>query len=216
MHSSIILAIFLATFHVTAAAYKLDYRDGRGKDIHHWAEPWNPWTPHGGADSDSKAHKNGLKAVHKTHTPLAPSHHSPLAQESHTKRKTKHRKPSQTSTQKHHSSAHGKPGPTAHPTDYAATVIHHHNVHRNNHSAPAIQWDSGLASTAAEIASSCVYAHNTKVNGGGYGQNIAAGIAAPEISHVISDMFYNSEVNWFHGLYGEAHPDMSNFEHWGM
>jgi hypothetical protein len=28
-------------------------------------------------------------------------------------------------------------------------------------------------------------------------------------------MFYNNEVNLFNGLYGQASPDMSNFEKWG-
>lgn len=28
-------------------------------------------------------------------------------------------------------------------------------------------------------------------------------------------MFYNGEVGWYAGLYGQAQPDMSNFEHWG-
>ena len=53
------------------------------------------------------------------------------------------------------------------------------------------------------------------IDGGGYGQNIAAGAPATNISSVITDTFYNGEINWFDGLYGEATPDMTNFEHWG-
>ena len=45
--------------------------------------------------------------------------------------------------------------------DYDKTVITHHNAHRDNHSAPALSWDAGLAATAERIASSCVYAHDT-------------------------------------------------------
>ncbi len=28
-------------------------------------------------------------------------------------------------------------------------------------------------------------------------------------------MFYNGEVNYFNGLYGQENPDFTNFEHWG-
>lgn len=43
---------------------------------------------------------------------------------------------------------------------YADMVVSNHNVHRSNHSAPAMVWDQGLADTALIIAQSCVYAHN--------------------------------------------------------
>lgn len=44
---------------------------------------------------------------------------------------------------------------------YNANVLNHHNVHRANHSASDVTWDDTLASTALEIANSCMYAHNT-------------------------------------------------------
>lgn len=47
------------------------------------------------------------------------------------------------------------------PTDYAQTVVDHHNAHRANHSAPALVWDAALAATALKIAQSCNYAHDT-------------------------------------------------------
>jgi len=50
-------------------------------------------------------------------------------------------------------------------------------------------------------------------NGGGYGQNIAAGVAGDNITAVITDLFYNGEVNYFNGKYGEASP--TDFEMWG-
>ena len=50
-------------------------------------------------------------------------------------------------------------------------------------------------------------------NGGGYGQNIAAGVSAAGISHIISDQFYNAEINDFGNQYGKAHP--TGFEQWG-
>lgn len=51
--------------------------------------------------------------------------------------------------------------------------------------------------------------------GGGYGQNIAAGVEADNITAIITNLFYNGEVNWYDGLYGQASPSMANFEHWG-
>jgi uncharacterized protein YkwD len=50
--------------------------------------------------------------------------------------------------------------PASAPTDYASKAVLHHNVHRANHSAPDIAWDSGLEASAKQVASSCVYAHN--------------------------------------------------------
>lgn len=105
------------------------------------------------------------------------------------------------------------------PSDYSGAVVAHHNAHRANHSAPDIAWDEGLAATAQKIASSCVYAHDTTTDGGGYGQNIAAGAPASNISSVITDLFYNNEVNNFAGLYGESTPsninDAQAFDGWG-
>lgn len=101
------------------------------------------------------------------------------------------------------------------PTTYQEIAVYHHNLHRANHSAPSVTWSNDLASTAATIAASCNYAHNVQVNGGGYGQNIAAGVEANNISSIITDLFYNGEVGWFADLYGEAQPSMTNFEHWG-
>nr|POE64895.1 putative pathogenesis-related protein [Quercus suber] len=56
---------------------------------------------------------------------------------------------------------------------------------------------------------------NSAAGGGGYGQNIAAGVKADNISRVITDLFYNGEVNLYEGLYGQATPDFTNFVHWG-
>ena len=101
------------------------------------------------------------------------------------------------------------------PSTYAQIAVYHHNIHRANHSAPDVIWDAGVASTAASIAANCVYAHNVTAGGGGYGQNIAAGVKPNNISAVITELFYNGEVGWYNGLYGQAQPDMTNFEHWG-
>lgn len=44
---------------------------------------------------------------------------------------------------------------------YAGITVNQHNLHRANHSSPALAWDDDLAKSAADIAASCVYAHNT-------------------------------------------------------
>ncbi|KAL1305242.1 hypothetical protein AAFC00_002157 [Neodothiora populina] len=102
----------------------------------------------------------------------------------------------------------------SHATTYQQRVLVHHNVHRANHSASALTWSSSLANTAAKIANSCVYAHDVNTDGGGYGQNIAAGVTPDKISAVITDLFYNGEVNYY-TQYGKSDTDMSNFEKWG-
>ncbi|KAF2858554.1 PR-1-like protein [Piedraia hortae CBS 480.64] len=104
-------------------------------------------------------------------------------------------------------------GPPPAPGTYEAKVLEAHNVHRANHSAPDICWDAGLAATAQKIADTCKYEHNTQMDGGGYGQNIAAGYTPEQIKAVITNGFYNSEVNAFEGQYGQDSP--SNFEAWG-
>lgn len=93
---------------------------------------------------------------------------------------------------------------------YAQQVIAHHNIHRANNSAGTLTWDNNLAEIALEIANSCNYAHNTTAGGGNYGQNIAAGAPADNVTSVISDLFYNGEINNYNGLYGQATPDNIN------
>jgi len=119
------------------------------------------------------------------------------------------------STLKTSSTAKSSSAAAAKATTYQQRVLVSHNVHRANHSASNLVWDNALASTAAKIASTCVYAHNTTTDGGGYGQNIAAGLAADNITAIITELFYNGEVGYYTNLYGQANPDMSNFHNWG-
>ncbi|KAK3684460.1 hypothetical protein LTR37_020268 [Vermiconidia calcicola] len=99
------------------------------------------------------------------------------------------------------------------PEGYQDEVLYHHNAHRSNHSAAPLTWSADLASIATDIANTCQYAHNTTAGGGGYGQNIAAGVPADDIGRVISNMFYNSEVGYFKGMYGKKKP--TGFHTWG-
>ncbi|CAK7565370.1 MAG: hypothetical protein SEPTF4163_003286 [Sporothrix epigloea] len=113
------------------------------------------------------------------------------------------------------------------PTDFASTAVYHHNLHRSNHSAPAVSWNTDLASYAATVAASCVFAHDRTPGSstGSYGQNIAvygasgdvAGIDSSNVvAQAVTDMWYNGEVWQFPADgYGESNPDMSNFEAWG-
>ncbi|KJR86124.1 SCP-like extracellular protein [Sporothrix schenckii 1099-18] len=113
------------------------------------------------------------------------------------------------------------------PSDFGSTAVYHHNLHRSNHSAPAVSWNSDLASYAATVAATCVFAHDLSPGSstGSYGQNIAvyggsgdvSGIDSSKVvAQAITDMWYNGEVSQFPADgYGESNPDMSNFEAWG-
>ena len=86
-------------------------------------------------------------------------------------------------------------------------------MHRDNASVPHLTWDDHMASVAAQIAASCIYAHDTSTGGGGYGQNIGAGAPPSDIPAMITNQMYNDEIGFYPGYGGE--PDMSNFESWG-
>jgi hypothetical protein len=56
---------------------------------------------------------------------------------------------------------------------------------------------------------------NSQAGGGGYGQNIGAGASPDAVPALITDEMYNNEIGYFPTPYGQAQPDMSNFENWG-
>ncbi|KAK7915252.1 CAP domain-containing protein [Apiospora marii] len=107
----------------------------------------------------------------------------------------------------------------------ATAAVNSHNQHRSNHSAPEATWNERIAGYAAITASSCKYAHDMKQGDADYGQNIAMwGLSAGAeklgdvgaINMAITDMWYNGEVGlYLPSFYGEASPDMGNFEKWG-
>ncbi|KAL8939277.1 MAG: hypothetical protein Q9216_003448 [Gyalolechia sp. 2 TL-2023] len=118
-------------------------------------------------------------------------------------------------------SSSGSSAPTAYVDNldttsdvYKDLVLQHHNVHRANHSADDLAWDDTLAKYAEQTARTCVWAHDLTPGGGGYGQNIAAGTKAENISAILTNGFYNDEIELFPG-YGSDNVDMSNFEKWG-
>jgi Cysteine-rich secretory protein family len=99
---------------------------------------------------------------------------------------------------------------------YQAMIIESHNIHRANHSASDLVWNSTLAESALALANTCSYGHNTDLGpAANYGQNIAFGVASDKVDEVITDMMYNDEMMNYEDLYGEANPSMSDFDNWG-
>ena len=49
----------------------------------------------------------------------------------------------------------------AQPTDYSSTALYHHNIHRFNHSAGALEWSDEHAGFAQTLADTCNFAHDT-------------------------------------------------------
>ncbi|KAF2173465.1 hypothetical protein M409DRAFT_61858 [Zasmidium cellare ATCC 36951] len=98
---------------------------------------------------------------------------------------------------------------------YQQGAVYHHNLHRANHSAPNLVWDTTIAATAMKIAKTCNFAHQMDIDAGGYGQNLAAGIPATNITYVVTDMWYNSEVNAYLPSYYGSEPSSSEFGKYG-
>lgn len=111
--------------------------------------------------------------------------------------------------------------PTVNPNNYKQTMLDQHNVHRANHSAPALTWSNDLAQYAANTANKCVFEHDMTQGGGGYGQNLASWGGSGDIDNAmvntaaraVTEQWYNGEFNSFQ-YYGDANPT-SNFGAWG-
>ncbi|PON26441.1 hypothetical protein TGAM01_v204917 [Trichoderma gamsii] len=110
--------------------------------------------------------------------------------------------------------------------DYQSAMLNEHNIHRANHSAPALEWDDQLAGFAHITASGCVFAHDMTEGGGSvsYGQNLASFGSSGDISgdqilsgrRGVTDQWYNDEMeNWT--FYGQSNPpsglDLDAFGH---
>ncbi|KID87674.1 putative effector 14 [Metarhizium guizhouense ARSEF 977] len=83
---------------------------------------------------------------------------------------------------------------------YADKMVQIHNECRSKHSSPDLKWDQNLAISAEKIAKSCKFAHQMDVDGGGYGQNIAAASSDKNSNptdfgvNAVGDMWYKGEV----------------------
>ncbi|KAI8577656.1 hypothetical protein K450DRAFT_282434 [Umbelopsis ramanniana AG] len=70
-----------------------------------------------------------------------------------------------------------------------STILSAHNAYRAKHSAPALKWNSTLASYAQKWSDGCVFQHS----GGPYGENLAMGYG--DWKSVVS-AWYNEEKNY--------------------
>lgn len=98
--------------------------------------------------------------------------------------------------------------------EWTNAILLAHNIHRANHTASNLVWDVSLSTTAAELVMTCNYHHDTTINGGGYGQVIAAGYTGAQITRMINDKYYQGLAS-FPEPYGNDNPDLSNFALWG-
>ncbi|EED14813.1 SCP-like extracellular protein, putative [Talaromyces stipitatus ATCC 10500] len=106
--------------------------------------------------------------------------------------------------------------PSSAGSSYQSLILNSHNIHRSNHSAPALTWNETLAESALKLANTCDYHHDTSLGpAANYGQNIAFGIDSDKVDEIITNMMYNDEMMFYQDLYGQANPDMSKFEKWG-
>ncbi|KAK2593942.1 hypothetical protein QQS21_008349 [Conoideocrella luteorostrata] len=106
------------------------------------------------------------------------------------------------------------PPPSNNLGDYESTILEKHNLHRKNHSASALEWDDTLAQYAANTANGCVFEHDMKQGGGGYGQNLASQGSSGNIDNLkvksaaqgVTDMWYNGEAGNYNSFYGMSNP----------
>ncbi|KAI0403884.1 CAP domain-containing protein [Xylaria palmicola] len=123
------------------------------------------------------------------------------------------------------STVENAPAQTSQTETMESAALYHHNIHRSNHSAPAVTWNSEIAGYAANTAATCHFAHDMNQGKGGYGQNIALwGVssgasdlgAVGAVKMATTDMWYDGEFNNFlPSYYGQATPSMTEFESWG-
>lgn len=86
------------------------------------------------------------------------------------------------------------------PADtWAAAVLSAHNTRRALHGAPALTWNTDMASYASSISSKCVFEHS----GGPYGENLAAGYPTPDDA-IEAWYVENTSYNYAAGLFSEA------------
>ncbi|KAI1504858.1 CAP domain-containing protein [Biscogniauxia marginata] len=109
--------------------------------------------------------------------------------------------------------------------DFVSSALYHHNLHRGNHSSQDVDWDAEIAGYAQITANTCKFAHDMTEGNGGYGQNIAMWGTTDDpaklgsvgaINMAITNFWYDGELAKFKDeYYGQATPDMSDFESWG-
>lgn len=100
---------------------------------------------------------------------------------------------------------------------YETIMLHYHNIHRANHSAPALEWSDELAGYAEQTANNCKLEHDFVPGGGGYGQNLAYWSTTADdllskknwcAASGITNQWYNGEMDNY-ASYGQANPPES-------
>ena len=112
------------------------------------------------------------------------------------------------------SAAPAQPSGNTGSNDFQKKIVDAHNLHRANHSVPALQWHDGLASAAQMVANKCSFTHDTKTGKDqcgfdGYGQNFACvgGSATEDPTKDISGQWYGEEGIYEQtGSYGKSNP----------
>ncbi|EFY87326.1 hypothetical protein J3459_010582 [Metarhizium acridum] len=103
---------------------------------------------------------------------------------------------------------------------YADKMVQIHNECRSKHSSPDLKWDQGLADSATKVANTCIFKHQMDVDGGGYGQNLAAASTNGDSQtdfgvKAVGDMWYNGEVGNYQNLYetGPGNTPLGDYGH---
>lgn len=93
--------------------------------------------------------------------------------------------------------------------------VNNHGTARSAHSAVTMAWNQSLADSAAVLAGSCVWGHDMTINGGGYGQNLAAqGSSSSDAwtpataleNAIISEWYSEESMFASQNLYGQNSP----------
>ncbi|KAF2801385.1 PR-1-like protein, partial [Mytilinidion resinicola] len=93
------------------------------------------------------------------------------------------------------------------PVGYNERALKAHNWVRAQYPIPLMTIDAKLTETAIKAVRTCVFAPNAKIDGGGYGQNIAVKASFYGVDSVIQDIWNNrSHEAAFAPYLGQATP----------
>jgi len=143
-------------------------------------------------------HTTSIAHSHRHHP--APQHHHAAHKRSTTKKASKKpahtttkkttKKSTKKTTKKHTTAKTTTKTPTnASTSSDESTILAAHNAYRAKHSAPALKWNSTLASYAQNWSDGCEFKHS----GGPYGENLAMGYA--DWKSVVA-AWYDEEKNY--------------------
>jgi uncharacterized protein YkwD len=161
------------------------------KPNHHTTSVAHSHRHHPAPQHHYAAHKRST-TKHTTHTTKKATKASTkkaTKKPAHTTKKTTKRSTKKT-TKKHTTAKTTTKAPThASTSSDESTILAAHNAYRAKHSAPALKWNSTLASYAQKWSDGCEFKHS----GGPYGENLAMGYA--DWKSVVAG-WYNEEKNY--------------------